>query len=43
MAVMLDQELREGWAESHSENLQSLKQVIFSIQKEAAELLMVVG
>jgi signal transduction histidine kinase/CheY-like chemotaxis protein len=43
MAVVLDQELREGWAESHSENLQSLKLMILSIQKEAAELLKVVG
>jgi CheY-like chemotaxis protein len=38
-AVMLDQELRKGWTESHSENLLSLKQEILTLYREAKDLL----
>jgi signal transduction histidine kinase/response regulator RpfG family c-di-GMP phosphodiesterase len=43
MAVMLDQELRKGWTESHSENILLLKQKINALYKEAGELLQVVS
>jgi hypothetical protein len=36
---MLDQELRKGWTESHSENLLSLKQEILTLYREAKDLL----
>ena len=42
MAVMLDQELRKGWAEGQSENLQLLKQEIIKKQVEAEEFLKIV-
>jgi signal transduction histidine kinase/DNA-binding response OmpR family regulator len=42
-AVMLDQELRKGWADSHSEKLQSLKQEIIKKQNEVAEFLEVIA
>jgi hypothetical protein len=38
MAVVLDQELRKGWAESHSENILSLKQEILTLREEALNL-----
>jgi CheY-like chemotaxis protein len=43
MAVMVDKELRKGWAESHAENLLSLKQEIITLHKEATALLQVLG
>lgn len=39
MAVVLDQELRKGWSESHSENILLLEEAIITLHGEASELL----
>jgi hypothetical protein len=39
IAVVLDQELRKGWSESHAGNILSLKKEIHALQKEVSELL----
>ncbi len=39
MAVVLDQELRKGWSESHSENILLLEEAIITLYGEASELL----
>jgi CheY-like chemotaxis protein len=38
-AASLDQDLRDGWADSHSEKILSLKKEIMKLQKEVTELL----
>ncbi|HNS18709.1 MAG TPA: ATP-binding protein [Bacteroidales bacterium] len=42
-AVVLDQELRKGWSESHTANILSLKEKILKLHREASELLKVLS
>ena len=39
MAVVLDQELRKGWSESHVEDILALKEAVLGLHREAEELM----